>query len=103
MVVQILLYISAVFALIGAIGLFRFPDFYTRTHAATVITVGGVCLALAALTISTFWNVYSLKSMIVIILIFLTAPTATHAIANAAYKKDIKPRMLIKNDLEVKK
>jgi multicomponent K+:H+ antiporter subunit G len=37
-----------VFALVGAIGLLRFPDFYMRLHAptkATTLGVGGVLLA----------------------------------------------------------
>ena len=103
MAIEILLIVAGIYAVLGAIGLFRFPDFYTRTHAATMITVGGVCLGLLILALSAFWSVYSLKSVIVIVLIFFTSPTATHAIANAAYKKGIKPKHLVKNELEEKK
>jgi len=103
LIVQIMLYISAVLSFIGAIGMLRFPDFYTRVHGATMVNIGGVCLALFAFVISTFWSVYSVKAFIIIIIILLTNPTASHAIADAAYKIGIKPKRLVKNDLKTRR
>jgi len=97
--VQVLLYISGVFAVIGSLGLIRFPDFYTRTHAATMISVGSISLGLLALIILTFWSVYTLKIFIIIIFNLFTNPTATHAIAESAYKMGIKPKKLLKNEM----
>ena len=100
MIDQILLYVSAASVLIGAIGMLRFPDFYTRTHAATMIAIGGVCLAMSAFIISTLWSVYTVKAIIIIIIILLAGPTGTHAIADAAYKTGVKPKRLARNDLK---
>ena len=97
--VQVLLYVSAAFMFIGAVGLLRFPDLYTRIHAATMVTVGGVCLSLLLLAATTFWSVYSLKIVVVVIFTLITSPTISHALANTAYKLDIKPKRLITNEL----
>jgi len=76
-----------VVAFIGAIGLLRLPDFYTRTHAQTVIIIGGVCLPLLILAIQQ----RSVKIFLILIVLLITSPTATHAIARAAYKSGQKP------------
>jgi multicomponent Na+:H+ antiporter subunit G len=101
MIISAMLCISAAIILLGAIGFHRFPDFYTRVHAATLIAVGGVCLALFSLAISAWIDarsVYSIKIIMIILIILLTNPTATHAIAKAAYDVKIKPKKLVKND-----
>lgn len=99
-VVQVMLYISAIFALIGSIGLIRFPDFYTRTHAATIITVGSFSLAMLALMIATFWSVSTVKIFLVILLNLFTNPTATHAIADKAYRMGVKPKRIVKDEMK---
>ena len=46
--VSVFLIIGSLFALIGAIGLYRLPDFYTRLHGptkATTLGVGGIVIA----------------------------------------------------------
>ena len=98
MIFTILLIIPLIFIVIGVIGFFRFPDFYTRTHSSTIVTVGGVCLALFILLLSRFWSVYSSKTLLIIIFILITSPTASHAIANVAYKTGVKPKKIEKND-----
>lgn len=98
-IVQILLWISGIFTVIGALGLFRFPDFYTRSHAATVVSVGGVCLALFALMLSVWFSAFSIKVLAVIILNLVVGPTATHAIADSAYDRGVRPKVLVKNEL----
>jgi multicomponent Na+:H+ antiporter subunit G len=98
--VFILLVISGIFAVLGSIGLLRFPDFYTRSHAATIISMGGMSLALFALMIQTFWDVLSAKLMLIIIINLFANPTTTHVIANLAYRQGVKPRKLVKDELK---
>ncbi len=100
-IVQVMLYIAGIFAIIGSLGLIRFPDFYTRTHAATMISVGSISLGLLALILSAGWGVYSLKIFIVIVFNLFTNPTATHAIAEKAYKMGIKPKNLVKDEMKI--
>jgi len=83
--------LGGVIAVIGAFGLIRLPDFYTRLHAQTVATVGGAVLILIGLLAQPQHPSYSTKIALVIIFTILTNPTASHAIARSALKMGIKP------------
>ena len=91
---EVILYIGGIFSVIGAIGMLRFPDFYTRSHASTMINVGGVTLALFGLLIAQAFqmSIYTWKILFIIALLLLVNPTNTYALANAAYKTGIKPK-----------
>ena len=85
MIGLILIFAGSIISIIGAIGLVRFPDIYTRTHAQTVVGVGGTCLTLLGVFFQApLLSLYSSKSIILIIFIFLTSPVGSHAIARAA-------------------
>jgi multicomponent Na+:H+ antiporter subunit G len=96
----VLLAASGILAVIGSVGLVRFPDFYTRTHAATVVGVGSFSLALVAIFIGTLWSDFSVKILAILLINLFANPTATHAIADAAYRIGIKPERLVLNELE---
>lgn len=83
--------LGGLLAIIGSIGLLRFPDFYTRTHAASVTDTGAVLAFLIGMAfLSPDWLVV-VKLLAVGIFLFLTGPTATHAIANAAHTAGLEP------------
>ena len=72
----------------GAVGILRFPDTYTRIHAAGLISglgIGSVLVAALIFFIGTP-GYFSIKAIAVIIFGVLTAPVATHMIGRAAYK-----------------
>ena len=98
----ILIFAGSIISIIGAIGLVRFPDIYSRTHAQTVVNVGGTCLILIGVLFQAPFSLYSVKSLLLIIFIFLTSPVGTHAIARAAYKSGVKPRKLHEDELGYK-
>jgi len=100
LVVNILLYVASVFMLIGAIGMLRFPDFYTRVHAANLVTVGGVCFFLLTLAAYSFWTVYTIKIIVIVIFTFMTSPLISHALANTAYELNVRPKGLVKNEMK---
>ena len=77
------------FLLTGAIGLIRFPDFYTRMHAAGKCDTLGSLLVLTGLAWYGGFVLASVKLLIVALFIFVTSPTATHAIARAAKRNDL--------------
>jgi multicomponent Na+:H+ antiporter subunit G len=84
------------FTLVGAIGLLRFPDFYTRLHATGKCdTLGGGLIILGAMIYHLFQYPETLlviaKLAFLIFFIFIANPTATHAIMKAAYKTGVKP------------
>ncbi len=82
----ILAAVGVIFMLISAVGLLRLPDVFSRMHAAgKASTVGVSCLLLAAGV--HFWNQDLFFRMVLLIaLIFATAPISTSAMARAAYK-----------------
>ncbi|NOX71446.1 MAG: monovalent cation/H(+) antiporter subunit G [Candidatus Micrarchaeota archaeon] len=81
--------IGALISIIGSIGLVRFPDVFTRSHAQTVVNVGGVALMLIGAAFELIGDPAAWKIIVIIILIFVTSPTATHAITKAAYERKI--------------
>ena len=94
------------FFLAAAIGVVRFPDFYTRMHAAgkgdtlsTILILLGI-----ALYVVTDFSVANLlvavKVMAIAVLIMLTSPTSTHALMQAGYDDGIKPFQKPKKDDE---
>ncbi len=96
-----LLATGAVFSIIGAAGILRFPDFYTRTHAAGITdTMGagpillGLMLQAGKLAYAADWSVDSVlvigKLAMVGAFILLTSPTAGHALFKAAFAAGVK-------------
>ena len=73
---------GGIFCVIGALGLLRMPDFYTRMHAASVIDTVGAGLMLLGLMLQAGFTLVAAKLLIVAMLIFLASPTA-HACAGA--------------------
>lgn len=79
------------FVLIGAIGLLRLPDFFTRLHAAGVIDTLGMVLVLVGLSVYAESWLDLLKLAIIIIFILFTCPVSTHALARAALHGGLRP------------
>ncbi len=82
---------GGVFCLIGAVGLVRMPDVYTRMHAASVIETLGAGLVLVGLMLQAGLTLVTVKLLIVGALIFFASPTATHALARAALARGLRP------------
>lgn len=97
-VVVIALLVAGVFLFaVGVFGILRFPDFYTRLHAAGKCdTLGSILLllglALFNLQEFTFANVLvSLKILSILAFVFVAGPTATHALTEAALVVGVEP------------
>jgi multicomponent Na+:H+ antiporter subunit G len=87
----LLLAAGGFFCVVGAVGLLRMPDFYTRTHAASVIETLGAGLILAGLMLQAGWTFAAAKLFFLGVLIMFASPTATHALAKAARERGVKP------------
>jgi multicomponent Na+:H+ antiporter subunit G len=85
-----LLGIGSACALIGAMGIVRFPDVYNRIHADTVVVVGGSLLTMIGAGILGGLSIFTLKAIVIVIFIFLTNPVSSHAIARAAHRSGVK-------------
>lgn len=91
----VLIVAGGLFAIIGAVGSLRFPDFWSRLHAASVTDSGGVILLLMGMGLHSGWNLVTFKLFLIGVFLFITGPTSTHAIANAALVSGLKiPRGL---------
>lgn len=95
-----LLAAGSIFVLIGAFGLIRLPDFYTRLHAAGITDTLGAELILLGLMFQAGLSLITVKLILISLFIFFTSPTATHAVANAARVMGLKPMLVPDKDLE---
>ena len=82
---------GAAFLVIGAIGLVRLPDFFTRIHATGVIDTLGIALTFAGLIILAGWSLPAVKLVLILGFMLVTGPTATHALAKAALHGRLDP------------
>lgn len=85
------LFIGSFVCLSGAIGVNRFPDFYTRMHAAGVTDTLGAAMILIALMIISPDFLTTSKLVMILLLGLLIGPTTSHVLANAAMRNGIKP------------
>ncbi len=85
---------GAFFALTGGIGLIRLPDFFTRMHGAALTDTLGAWLILLGLMIAAGFTLVTVKLIMIGLLLALTSPTATHALARSAWEHGRKPWML---------
>ena len=81
---DLFLVVGALSVLIGSIGVVRFPDFFSRIHAAGVTDSVGTGFIFAGLMIEAGLNIATIKLVIILILMLTTSPTSSHALAKAA-------------------
>jgi len=82
---------GGLFGLIGGLGLLRLPDFYTRMHGAGITDTCGAGLVLLGLMFQAGLGLVTVKLVMIGLLLALTSPTATHALARAAWTHGLKP------------
>lgn len=73
------------FLLIGAIGVLRMPDFYTRLHAAGLTDTMGASLLTIGMLLQAGFSMAGLKLVLMLLFVIFTSPIAAHALINAAY------------------
>ncbi|MEW4368409.1 monovalent cation/H(+) antiporter subunit G [Paenibacillus kandeliae] len=101
-VIAILIVLGAVLSVLSAFGIIRFPDVYLRAHAATKSATLGVLFVLTGAFLF-FW-VYdgypSMRILLAIVFVFITAPIAGHLNARAAYRTGVPLWKLAKDELK---
>jgi len=85
------LVLGGLLGIIGGIGMHRFPDFYTRLHAAGTTDTLCAALFLLGLGLQAGLTLASFKLLLIFAFIFFTSPTASHSLANAAMIGGVKP------------
>lgn len=85
------LVVGSIFALIGAIGIVRLPDVYSRMHGAGMIDTLGAGLILLGLMLQSGHWLVTVKLILIGVFLFFTSPTTTFALARAALNAGVKP------------
>ncbi|WP_376693302.1 monovalent cation/H(+) antiporter subunit G [Wenzhouxiangella sp. EGI_FJ10409] len=87
----VLLLTGGAFGIVGGLGLLRFPDFYTRLHAAGVTDTLCALLIVVGLALQSGFSLLTVKLALILLFLLFTAPTASHALARAAMTDDLEP------------
>lgn len=90
LITSILILLGSIFVFIAAVGLLRFKDLYSRMHATTKATSFGILLLIVGVALFFNTSIIWIKSLLVIIFIYLTAPLAAHSIAKSYKERDRK-------------
>lgn len=83
---------GAVLVLIGAIGIVRLPDLFTRMHAAGLADTLGVALVLVGLSLHAGWSTATARLLLILAFVWVTSPTACHAVARNAHAAGLRPK-----------
>ena len=89
--VAVLLLAAGLFFILAAvIGILRLPDFFTRLHAMGKCDTAGLSLSLLGLALLADDPAVTVKLVLVLALVALANPAATHALARAAARAGVK-------------
>jgi multicomponent Na+:H+ antiporter subunit G len=95
--VLILIVCGLVFFTGGTVGILRLPDFYSRLHPAGKLDTGGQLLLMTAMALyilqdfSLQNSLTAVKMLLIVVFVYITSPTATHAIVDAGVRAGLKP------------
>ena len=85
--------LGSFFTMVGAFGLVRMPEIFTRMHAASVTDTLGVGFLILGMSLQAGLSLVTLKLFFLLALFFFTGPVVTHALAQACLHEGIKPRL----------
>lgn len=89
---------GSAFAIIGAVGLVRLPDVYTRMHGASVTDTLGAGLILSGLMVQAGFTLVTVKLFLILAFLLYTSPASSYALANAAFTGGLPPQLSKKGD-----
>jgi multicomponent Na+:H+ antiporter subunit G len=85
---------GSAFCVIGGIGMLRMPDFYSRSHAASLTDTFGAALILLGLGMQEGLSLVAVKLLFIFMFLYITSPTSAHALAKSAFAHGIEaPRI----------
>jgi multicomponent Na+:H+ antiporter subunit G len=93
-----LVVLGVLFLFLGALGIFRMPDVFTRMQAGTkATTLGalGTIIGVGLIQPEWFW-----KTLIIAIFIAISNPISSHALARGSYKSGLKPYLKDKDGID---
>ena len=84
-------FIGSLSIIIGACGLIKLPDVFSRIHAAGMIDTGGTAFFLLGMILQTGWSLITVKLILIGVFVFFTSPVTSHVTANLARQKNLMP------------
>lgn len=99
-IIILLLLIGTFFIISSSIGIIRFPDVYTRLHAATKSPTLGIMSILIAAFLFLYGShgIVSGKLLLAILFILITSPVGGHMLSRAAHESGVKPVLHSQSD-----
>lgn len=85
------------FLFIGSLGMVRLGDFWARLHGASIIDSAGAGLILLGMMLQAGFSLITVKLILIVIFLFITGPTASHAAANAAFMSGSRPMDMVED------
>jgi multicomponent Na+:H+ antiporter subunit G len=79
------------FVVVGALGLLRMPEVFTRMHAASLIDTLGAGFLILGMILQAGFSLVTLKLLILLALFFFTTPVVTHALARVCLHEGVDP------------
>jgi multicomponent Na+:H+ antiporter subunit G len=91
MIVMVLILVGVVITLFSSLGVIRLPDVYTRAHATTKSATLGVLFILVGAFVYFLFihNHVSVRLLMGVVFVFLTAPVAGHLIIRSAHRSGV--------------
>lgn len=89
----VLIAAGSFFILVGALGLMRLPDVYTRAHGTSIIDTAGAGFLILGLMLQAGFTLVTLKLLFLLAISFFTLPVISHALAQAALHEKIEPKL----------
>lgn len=96
-IVVLLLICGLIFFTGGAVGIIRMPDFYSRLHPAGKLDTMGLFMSMGGMALYVLYDfslnavLTALKIILIVVFVFITSPTATHAIVDAGVRAGLEP------------
>jgi multicomponent Na+:H+ antiporter subunit G len=87
----LLVLVGLFFTFVSTTGVLRLPDIYSRAHTASQADTLGAGFTLAGVALTLGWTPTTFKTVLLLFFIFVTNPTAAHAISRAAEEEGITP------------
>jgi len=88
-IVSLMIVIGAAFALLGSVGLLRFPTFFSRLHAPTksaTLGVGALLIGAIVLPLAQ-WRAPGIAEIMLTFFVFVTAPVSANMLSLAAFRQ----------------
>lgn len=83
---KVVIVVSVVFMVFGVIGIFRFKTFYSRILISAKVETLGFLTCMFGVILHSGFTYFSLKVIVLIIIILITNPLTSHTLANKALK-----------------